>query len=61
MYVEWFGLFSDGLEEDFDISIFNIGIDHYVTEDFVLDIRAGVGLTDDSDDFFTGIGGGFRF
>jgi hypothetical protein len=32
-----------------------------VTDDFVLDVRAGVGLSPDSDDFFTGIGGGYRF
>ncbi len=61
LYTEWFGLFSDGLEDEFLVSVFNIGIDHYVTEDFVIDFRAGVGLSEDSDDFFTGIGGGYRF
>ena len=61
MYVEWYTILSDGLEDDYVISVFNIGIDHYMTENFVLDIRAGVGLTEDSDDFFTGIGGGYRF
>lgn len=61
MYAEWFGLFSDGLEDEFVISVFNIGVDHYVTDDFVIDFRAGVGLSDDSDDFFTGVGGGYRF
>jgi hypothetical protein len=61
MYAEWYGIVSDGLEDEFVISVFNIGIDHYVTDNFVLDWRAGVGLSDDSDDFFTGIGGGYRF
>jgi hypothetical protein len=61
MYVEWFGIFSDGLDDEFVISVLNAGIDHYVTDDFVLDIRAGIGLSDDSDDFFAGIGGGYRF
>lgn len=61
MYTEWFGVFSDGREDEYSISVFNIGIDHYVTDNFVIDIRAGVGLTDDSDDFFTGVGGGYRF
>jgi hypothetical protein len=61
MYAEWFGIFSDGLEDEFVVSVFNIGIDHYVTNNFVLDVRAGLGLTDDSDDFFTGVGGGYRF
>ncbi len=60
LYVEWFGIFSDGLEDEFVVSIFNIGIDHYVTDDFVIDFRAGVGLSEDSDDFFIGVGGGYR-
>lgn len=61
MYTEWYGIFSDGLEDEFVTSVFNIGIDHYVTDDFVLDFRAGVGLSEDSDNFFTGVGGGYRF
>jgi hypothetical protein len=61
MYAEWYGIFSDGLEDEFVISVFNFGIDHYVTNNFVLDWRAGVGLSDDADDFFTGVGGGWRF
>ncbi|QDS99163.1 transporter [Adhaeretor mobilis] len=61
MYIEWYGLYSDGLEDEIVVSIFNIGIDHYVTDDFVIDFRAGVGLSGDSDDFFTGVGGGYRF
>ena len=39
----------------------NIGIDYYLSNDIVLDIRAGIGLTTDSDDFFAGVGGGLRF
>lgn len=61
MYAEWFGIYSQGLEDEFTISVFNIGIDHYVNDDFVIDVRVGVGLSDDSDDFFSGIGGGYRF
>jgi hypothetical protein len=61
LYAEWYGIFSDGLEDEFVISVFNIGIDHYVNNNFVLDWRAGVGLSHDSDDFFTGVGGGYRF
>ena len=29
--------------------------------DFVVDFRAGVGHSGDSNDFFTGVGGGYRF
>ena len=61
MYVEWYGLFSHALEDEFSMSIFNIGIDHYFTDDLVVDFRVGKGLTEDSDDFFAGVGGGFRF
>lgn len=61
VYAEWYGLFSDGLADEFTISVLNIGIDHYVTDDFVLDVRLGVGLSGDSDDFFVGVGGGYRF
>ncbi len=61
MYNEFFGLFSHALEDDFTIVVYNIGFDYYISDDFVVDIRAGKGLTDDSDDFFTGIGGGYRF
>lgn len=57
----WFGLFSYALAENFATSAYNMGIDVYVTDNFVVDIRAGVGLNDDTDDFFTGIGGGYRF
>ena len=61
LYVEWFGVFSSGREEEYSISVFNMGVDHYITNNFVVDFRAGVGLTEDSDDFFTGVGGGYRF
>ncbi|MEM9352612.1 MAG: transporter [Planctomycetota bacterium] len=61
LYTEWYALYSDGLEDEFVVSVFNIGVDHYLTEDFVVDFRAGVGLTEDSDDFFAGVGGGYRF
>lgn len=60
-YAEWYGIYSGGLENEFVVSVFNVGVDHYLTDDFVLDIRAGMGLTDDSDDFFAGVGGGYRF
>lgn len=61
MYNEWFGLYSTGLEDELSIGIYNVGIDYYITDDFVIDVRVGMGLTPDSDDFFTGIGGGYRF
>lgn len=60
-YAEWFGLFSYGRSDEISPNFFNVGVDYYVNEDFVLDIRFGMGLNADSDDFFSGIGGGYRF
>ncbi len=61
MYTEWFGVFTHGAADELVVSVFNIGVDYYVTNNFVLDVRAGVGLSDDADDFFSGVGGGYRF
>ena len=61
LYTEWFGLYSNGLNDDFSISFFNMGVDYYLSDNLVVDLRVGVGLTNDSDDFFTGVGGGYRF
>ena len=60
-YVEWFCILSHGLEDEFVIHVFDIGVDHYVTDNFVLDVRVGMGLSGDADDFFSGVGGGYRF
>ncbi|QDT64873.1 transporter [Calycomorphotria hydatis] len=61
LYIEWYGIYSQGLEDDFVVSVINAGVDHYITDNFVVDFRIGAGLTNDSDDFFTGWGGGWRF
>ena len=49
------------MEDNFSISFFNIGVDYYLSENWVVDVRVGVGLTNDSEDFFSGVGGGYRF
>jgi hypothetical protein len=61
IYNEVYGLFSYALADNYRIVIYNAGIDHYVTDNFVLDFRVGIGLTPDSDDLFAGFGGGYRF
>ncbi len=61
LYIEWYGVFSTGLQDEYGVSVFNMGIDHYLTDNLVVDLRAGVGMNDDSDDFFVGVGGGYRF
>lgn len=62
LYVEFFGLFTDGFEDEEESPVFfNLGFDYFLSDDFVIDFRAGNGLNDDADDFFCGIGGGVRF
>jgi Putative MetA-pathway of phenol degradation len=61
IYFEWFGIFSHGMEDEIVANVFDIGVDYYVTNNFVLDLRVGTGLSDDADDFFSGVGGGYRF
>lgn len=61
MYAEYFGIFSHALADNFSLNFFNLGVDYYVLDNWVLDIRAGVGLSPDSEDFFGGVGGGYRF
>lgn len=60
-YFEWFGVYTDGREEELAASFLNFGVDYYLSHDVVIDARIGWGLTDDSDDLFVGFGGGFRF
>ena len=61
-YAEFFGLFTDNFEDDEENLVFyNMGADYYLTDNFLVDARAGVGLTDDASDFFCGLGGAFRF
>ena len=52
------GIFSRDLEDEVTVGIFNVGVDYYLTHNLVVDIRSGIGLTEDSDDFFVGVGGG---
>ena len=61
LYGEVFGLFSDDLEDNFSLAFFNVGFDHYFNDNFLIDFRVGVGLTEESEDFFAGVGGGVRF
>ena len=61
-YTEFFGLFTDGFEDDEERPVFfNVGLDYYVSDNIVLDIRAGTGLNTDAEDLFFGMGGAFRF
>jgi len=61
VYVEWYGIFSDGRDDEVTVGILNVGVDFYLTHNLVFDVRVGMGLTEDSDDLFVGVGGGYRF
>lgn len=61
VYLEWYGLYSEGLEDEFTVSVLNVGVDHYLSDNLIVDLRLGIGLSEDSDDFFSGVGGGYRF
>ena len=61
-YSEFFGLFTDGFESDEERPVFfNVGLDYYLSDNVVLDVRAGTGLNADAEDLFFGMGGAFRF
>ena len=62
-YTEWFALFPAGATAP-DVGpeqYFNGGFTYRVTNNLQFDIRAGVGLNDRADDFFTGTGFAFRY
>lgn len=60
MYVEYFGLYPNDRGTD-AAHYANGGFTFLITDDVQLDIRSGVGLNHEADDFFTGVGLSFRF
>lgn len=59
-YFEYFGIYPNARESDCAHS-FNSGITFLITNDWQLDLRAGVGLNEEAADFFSGIGMAMRF
>ena len=60
-YAEWFGIFPDDALTAQTEHYFNGGFTYLVNNDLQWDIRAGVGLNDNSDDYFIGTGLSMRF
>jgi hypothetical protein len=56
MYTEWFAFIPDGADSNHTEHYADGGFTFLVTNNVQLDIRAGVGLNDAADDFFTGAG-----
>lgn len=58
-FVEYFGFYPDARAEDASHSL-NGGFTLLLADDFQVDIRAGVGLNEQADDFFAGAGFAWR-
>lgn len=59
-YVEYFGFYP--ASENSDCAHYlNGGFTYLITDNFQVDVRAGVGLNEEADDFFTGVGFAWRF
>ena len=61
MYVEYFGLYETNRATNTDQHFLNGGFAYLWNYDVQFDIRAGMGLNDDAEDFFNGAGASFRF
>ena len=59
-YVEYFG-FYPGERGQGDTHFVNGGFTYLITNNFQVDIRVGMGLNDEADDLFTGLGFAWRF
>ena len=55
-YAEWFMFAPAGAETAQNQQYFNTGVTYLISDNIQWDIRAGVGLNEAADDFFTGSG-----
>lgn len=60
-YTEWFGFFPHSAASARTEHYFNGGVTFLITDNIQWDIRAGMGLNDEADDYFVGTGLSFRF
>ncbi len=61
IHAEYFGIFSQGAEQDFSRAYFSPGVHCLVTPNLELGVRVGWGLTPDAASFFSNVGVGWRF
>ncbi len=59
-YVEYFGFYPSDRNQA-DTHFLNGGFTYLITDNLQIDVRAGLGLNDEADDFFTGAGFAIRF
>jgi hypothetical protein len=60
-HAEYFGIYTDGAENDTSRAFFSSGMHYLMTENVELGFRVGHGLTDDAPRMFSNIGVGLRF
>lgn len=60
-HIEYFGIFSDGREEEVVKHFITPGVHHLLTPDFEFGVRLFWGLNEQSANFATNIGFGYRF
>lgn len=60
-HLEYFGIFSDGLEKDRTAQYLSPGLHYLIHANYEVGLRIGWGLNDDAANFFSNIGIGYRF
>jgi hypothetical protein len=60
-YIEYFGFYFDGLVGGRPENYLDGGLTYLLSNDVQLDVRAGVGLNQAADDYFTGVGYSVRY
>ncbi|QEG42752.1 transporter [Roseimaritima ulvae] len=61
VHAEYFGIFSDGREQETSQHFFSPGAHYLITRDLEIGLRVGWGLNDQSANFFSNAGFGLRF
>jgi hypothetical protein len=60
-HVEYFGVYSDGRENDVNPQYISPGLHYLICPDCEIGVRTGWGLNDDAANFFSNVGLGIRF
>jgi hypothetical protein len=60
-HVEYFGVFSEGRENESQQHFFSPGAHYLITPNLEIGVRVGWGLNEQAPNFFSNVGGGYRF
>lgn len=60
-HIEYFGIFSDGNEQETVKHVISPGLHYLLTSNFEIGVRLGWGLNEQAPNFFANVGGGYRF